>query len=214
MDTIAAPAWPTDFPVHELPETQNMIRLTDCQAHDAQDPLRRLRDAFSIPEGVIYLDGNSLGVMPKAAPARIAEVVSHEWGHELIRAWNSADWFGLPRRLGDKIARLIGAGPGEVVATDSTSSPIMSSRVHSSSRETCGSTHSRSICTPCWCTDGPKPSIVPPTVCTLAAPTVIDSISLMVSVCDPPTVIVRPMRRPSRISSICSVASPVMIRSP
>nr|MBL8457138.1 kynureninase [Zoogloeaceae bacterium] len=62
-----------------------MIRLTDCQARDAQDPLRHLRDAFSIPEGVIYLDGNSLGVMPKAAPARIAEVVSHEWGHELIR---------------------------------------------------------------------------------------------------------------------------------
>lgn len=121
MDAIAAPAWPTDFPAHELPETQNMIRLTDCQARDAQDPLRRLRDAFSIPEGVIYLDGNSLGVMPKAAPARIAEVVSHEWGHELIRAWNSADWFGLPRRLGDKIARLIGAGPGEVVTTDSTS---------------------------------------------------------------------------------------------
>lgn len=98
-----------------------MTRLTDCQTLDAQDPLRHLRESFSIPDGVIYLDGNSLGVMPKAAPARVAEVVSHEWGHELIRAWNSADWFSLPQRLGDKIGRLIGARPGEVVATDTTS---------------------------------------------------------------------------------------------
>lgn len=98
-----------------------MKKLTDCQTLDAHDPLRPLRDLFSMPEGVIYLDGNSLGVMPKTAPARASEVVAHEWGHELIRAWNSADWFGLPQRLGDKIARLIGARPGEVVATDSTS---------------------------------------------------------------------------------------------
>ena len=97
------------------------MQLSDCQRRDAADPLRTLRDQFTIPEGVIYLDGNSLGVMPKAAPARAAAVVSHEWGHELIRAWNSADWFGLPTRLGDKIARLIGAGPGEVVVTDTTS---------------------------------------------------------------------------------------------
>ncbi len=97
------------------------MQLSDCQRRDAADPLRTLRDQFTIPEGVIYLDGNSLGVMPAAAPARAAAVVSHEWGHELIRAWNSADWFGLPTRLGDKIARLIGAGPGEVVVTDTTS---------------------------------------------------------------------------------------------
>lgn len=98
-----------------------MTQLPDCQKRDAQDPLRELRNLFSIPTGVIYLDGNSLGVMPKSAPARVAEVAAHEWGHELIRAWNSADWFSLPQRLGDKIARLIGALPGEVVATDSTS---------------------------------------------------------------------------------------------
>lgn len=98
-----------------------MIQLTDCQTRDTHDPLHPLRELFSIPEGIIYLDGNSLGVMPRTAPARVAEVVTHEWGHELIRAWNSADWFGLPQRLGNKIARLIGAGADEVVVTDSTS---------------------------------------------------------------------------------------------
>lgn len=98
-----------------------MTTLQDCRQRDARDPLRALRDQFSIPEGVIYLDGNSLGALPKTAAARIAEVVTHEWGDGLIRSWNSAGWFELPRRLGDKIARLIGAAPGEVVATDSTS---------------------------------------------------------------------------------------------
>jgi len=98
-----------------------MTTLADCRALDAQDPLRALRDQFTIPEDVLYLDGNSLGVMPKAAPARIAEVVTKEWGEGLIRSWNTASWFDLPQRLGDKVARLIGAAPGEVVCTDSTS---------------------------------------------------------------------------------------------
>ncbi|MDP3798143.1 MAG: kynureninase [Polaromonas sp.] len=95
--------------------------LQDCRALDAQDPLRTLREQFSLPEGVIYLDGNSLGVLPKTAAARVAEAVTQEWGQGLIRSWNSAGWFSLPQRLGDKIAQLIGAKPGEVVATDSTS---------------------------------------------------------------------------------------------
>jgi kynureninase len=95
--------------------------LQDCRALDAQDPLRTLREQFSLPEGVIYLDGNSLGVLPKTAAARVAEAVTNEWGQGLIRSWNSAGWFSLPQRLGDKIAQLIGAKPGEVVATDSTS---------------------------------------------------------------------------------------------
>ncbi len=98
-----------------------MTTLEDCRALDAQDPLRALRDQFILPEGVIYLDGNSLGVLPKAAPARVAEVVAEEWGHGLIRSWNTASWFDLPQRLGDKVARLIGVAPGEVVCTDSTS---------------------------------------------------------------------------------------------
>ena len=98
-----------------------MTTLQDCRAFDAQDPLRELRYQFVLPEGVIYLDGNSLGVLPKTAAARVAEAVTQEWGQGLIRSWNSAGWVDLPKRLGNKIARLIGAAPGEVVATDSTS---------------------------------------------------------------------------------------------
>lgn len=97
------------------------MTFDDCLALDRQDPLAPLRAQFTLPEGVIYLDGNSLGVLPKAAPARIAQVVTEEWGNGLIRSWNSASWFDLPQRLGDKVARLIGAAPGEVVCTDSTS---------------------------------------------------------------------------------------------
>ena len=95
--------------------------LEDCRALDAQDPLRALRQQFSLPEGLIYLDGNSLGALPKTTAARVAEAVTQHWGLGLIRSWNSAGWFDLPQRLGNKIAQLIGAAPGEVVATDSTS---------------------------------------------------------------------------------------------
>ena len=98
-----------------------MTSLDDCRALDAQDPLRELRHQFDLPPGIIYLDGNSLGVLPRTAAARVAQAVTGEWGQGLIRSWNSAGWFDLPQRLGDKIARLVGARPGEVVATDSTS---------------------------------------------------------------------------------------------
>ena len=94
--------------------------LQDCRARDAQDPLRELRKQFDLPKGVIYLDGNSLGALPKSTAARVAEAVMKDWGQGLIRSWNSAGWVDLPQRLGDKIARLIGAAPGEVVAADST----------------------------------------------------------------------------------------------
>ncbi|MFC5498859.1 kynureninase [Caenimonas terrae] len=98
-----------------------MTTLQDCLARDAQDPLRGLRKLFKLPEGVIYLDGNSLGAMPVAAAARVVQAVTQEWGQGLIRSWNSAGWFELPQKLGNKIAPLIGAEAGEVVATDSTS---------------------------------------------------------------------------------------------
>jgi kynureninase len=98
-----------------------MTSLQDCRALDAQDPLHNLRGLFTLPEGVIYLDGNSLGVLPKATAQRVAQAISQEWGQGLIRSWNSAGWFELPQRLGDKIASLVGARAGEVVATDSTS---------------------------------------------------------------------------------------------
>ena len=97
------------------------ITQQDCRARDAQDPLKELRQLFTLPDGVIYLDGNSLGVLPNTAAARVATAVTEEWGQGLIRSWNSAGWFDMPQRLGDKIAQLIGAAPGEVVATDSTS---------------------------------------------------------------------------------------------
>jgi kynureninase len=98
-----------------------MTTLPDCRALDAQDSLRSLRDLFALPPGVIYLDGNSLGVMPRTAPARVADVVTREWGTDLIQSWNKNHWFELPQTVGNKIARLIGAGPGEVVAADTTS---------------------------------------------------------------------------------------------
>lgn len=79
------------------------------------------RAAFALPAGVTYLDGNSLGAMPDAARAAIEHATSLEWGVDLIRAWNSADWLHLPQRTGDRIASLIGAAPGTVVACDSTS---------------------------------------------------------------------------------------------
>jgi kynureninase len=98
-----------------------MTTLQDCRALDAKDPLRSLRDLFVLPEGVTYLDGNSLGAMPKSVPDRIAKAVSDEWGQGLIRSWNAAGWYDMPQRIGDKIATLIGAKAGEVVATDTTS---------------------------------------------------------------------------------------------
>ena len=95
--------------------------LAECQALDQQDPLRSLRDLFQLPDGIIYLDGNSLGALPKATPARVAAAVAKEWGQDLIQSWNSADWFRMPLTVGNKIAKLIGANDNEVVAADSTS---------------------------------------------------------------------------------------------
>jgi len=97
------------------------ITRDDCVALDRDDPLAALREQFELPPGIIYLDGNSLGVLPRATPARVARVVQQEWGQGLIRSWNDAAWMDLPQRVGDKIARLVGAAPGTLVATDSTS---------------------------------------------------------------------------------------------
>jgi kynureninase len=92
-----------------------------CEARDAADPLAPCRDLFDVPQGVVYLDGNSLGALPRATAPRLAEVIRREWGGDLIRSWNVNGWIDAPARVGDKIARLVGAGPGEVVAADSTS---------------------------------------------------------------------------------------------
>jgi kynureninase len=88
---------------------------------DAADPLRRCRERFFLPEGVIYLDGNSLGALPMATVGRAREAVEEEWGEELIRSWNSRGWIDAPQRVGAKIAPLIGAKPHEVIVADSTS---------------------------------------------------------------------------------------------
>ena len=93
----------------------------DCLARDAGDALAPLRELFALPNGVIYLDGNSLGARPKAALARAQDVIAREWGTDLIRSWNTAGWFDLPKRLGDRLAPLIGARAGEVVVNDTTS---------------------------------------------------------------------------------------------
>ncbi|TFW29339.1 kynureninase [Massilia horti] len=92
-----------------------------CLELDAADPLAHLKCEFALPQGVIYLDGNSLGARPRAALARAQEVIGHEWGQDLICSWNKAGWFDMPKRLGDRLAPLIGARPGEVVVTDTTS---------------------------------------------------------------------------------------------
>lgn len=90
-------------------------------ALDAADPLAGFRDRFTLPEGVTYLDGNSLGALPRVTAERVRAVIEQEWGEGLIRSWNSADWINAPRRVGAKIARLIGAQAHEVVVADSTS---------------------------------------------------------------------------------------------
>jgi kynureninase len=79
------------------------------------------RSLFYLPEGVIYLDGNSLGPLPIAAKARVARLLTEEWGDQLIRAWNSRGWIDQPRRIGDRIGRLIGAPEGTVVMGDTLS---------------------------------------------------------------------------------------------
>jgi kynureninase len=92
---------------------------------DAADPLADFRLRFTLPAGVIYLDGNSLGALPKATPAALARLVEQEWGEGLIRSWNPSargpGWFDAARRIGSKIAPLVGAAPHEVIACDSTS---------------------------------------------------------------------------------------------
>jgi kynureninase len=92
-----------------------------CVARDSVDPLHAFRDRFVIPEGIIYLDGNSLGPMPRAAAATLGRTIEQEWGQDLIKSWNSAGWFDMPVRLGDRVGALIGAAPGQTLVCDTTS---------------------------------------------------------------------------------------------
>lgn len=92
-----------------------------CQARDDADPLGPCRASFTLPDGVVYLDGNSLGPLPKVALERAREVVEVEWGRDLIASWNTHEWFDLPQRLGRKLAQLLGGTAGGCVVSDSTS---------------------------------------------------------------------------------------------
>ncbi len=101
--------------------TNPSISRETLAAADAADPLAGFRDEFDLPENILYFDGNSLGPLPRGTAARMEQAITQEWGRDLIGSWNSHDWINLPSRVGDKIARCIGAAPGEVVAADSTS---------------------------------------------------------------------------------------------
>lgn len=101
--------------------TEGRLTRAECEAMDRTDPLARHRDAFALPEGDIYLDGNSLGALPKRVVERLRVAVEEEWGNGLIRSWNDADWYLAPQRAGAAIARLVGAADDEVIVCDSTS---------------------------------------------------------------------------------------------
>ncbi|KAK9915188.1 hypothetical protein WJX75_005828 [Coccomyxa subellipsoidea] len=99
----------------------NTISFEACQELDARDSLGQFRSQFDLPEHTCYLDGNSLGALPKATLPRVQQVVQQEWGRDLISSWNKHGWWDAQQRVGDKIALIIGAGPGEVLVADSTS---------------------------------------------------------------------------------------------
>jgi len=110
---------------HEMTQTctptTTALTRADCEKLDAGDPLRHARARFRIADGTVYLDGNSLGAMPVSTPAAVGQTIVQDWGVDLIRSWNTAGWADLPQTVGDRLAPLLGALPGEVVIADSTS---------------------------------------------------------------------------------------------
>ncbi|MFG2641239.1 kynureninase [Streptomyces sp. NPDC048370] len=88
---------------------------------DADDPLAKFRERFVLDEATVYLDGNSLGALPAHVPDRMADVITREWGRLRIRSWDESGWWTAPERIGDRIAPLVGAAPGRIVVSDSTS---------------------------------------------------------------------------------------------
>ncbi len=101
--------------------TSGRLSRDDLLAMDARDPLQHVRSRFVLPERGVYLDGNSLGALPRDTPAAVAELVERQWGRDLISSWNQHDWIGMPARLGASIAPLVGARADEVIACDTTS---------------------------------------------------------------------------------------------
>jgi kynureninase len=97
------------------------VTLDTVRTLDSSDPLRDFRARFALPDGLIYLDGNSLGALPRAVPERVAAMLREEWGQHLIGGWLTDGWMDKPLVLGDRLARLVGAGQGEVAVVDTTS---------------------------------------------------------------------------------------------
>ncbi|RLL67678.1 kynureninase [Streptomyces sp. Z26] len=110
------PAPPVDPPVGTPADL-----VAEAAALDAADGLAAKRGEFAVDDGTVYLDGNSLGALPRAVAARLADVVTREWGELRIRSWSESDWWTAPERVGDRIAPLVGAAPGQLVVGDSTS---------------------------------------------------------------------------------------------
>src|SRR5947209_9116475 len=95
--------------------------IDQAQDLDASDPLAFARERFRLPEGVIYLDGNSLGALPAAAPERLSDTAQRQWGEDLIASWNKHGWIDWPTRIAAKLAPIVGAKPSELLIADSTS---------------------------------------------------------------------------------------------
>ena len=105
----------------QIPSPMNILTRAQCEQCDVADRLAPLRLQFDLPPDTLYLDGNSLGAMPRSTAERVRKVISEEWGRDLIKSWNTAGWIDLPKRVGNKIARLVGATDNELVVADSTS---------------------------------------------------------------------------------------------
>ncbi|GGW01481.1 kynureninase [Streptomyces narbonensis] len=111
-----------------------------AKALDAADALAAHRERFALDAGTVYLDGNSLGALPAHVPARMADVITREWGELRIRSWGESGWWTAPERIGDRIAPIVGAAPGQIVVGDSTSvnvfkAVVAAARINGDDRE-------------------------------------------------------------------------------
>ena len=97
------------------------MTLDEAQQRDAADPIAFARERFKLPEGIIYLDGNSLGALPAGAPAALAHTAERQWGDDLIASWNKHEWIDWPTRIAARLAPIVGAKPSELLIADSTS---------------------------------------------------------------------------------------------
>jgi len=112
---LAALRSPSAFPIRGL------VSLSEARSLDANDPLAFARERFRVPDGLIYLDGNSLGALPAATPGEVEALIHNQWGEDLIASWNKHGWIDAPLRVAAKLAPIVGAKPHELLIADSTS---------------------------------------------------------------------------------------------